>query len=89
MCRAAGIPTRVAVGLVYAEHLQGFGFHMWNEVLVDGRWVAIDPTLNQTEVDATHLKLDVTSFDGVSPYEVFLSVVHVFDKLELEPIEVR
>ncbi|MCA1686210.1 MAG: transglutaminase-like domain-containing protein [Planctomycetia bacterium] len=32
MCRAAGVPSRVVVGLVYAENLGGFGFHLWNEV---------------------------------------------------------
>ena len=89
MCRAAGIPARVVVGLLYADSLKGFGFHMWNEVYVNRRWVAIDAAFDQTSVDATHLKLADASLDGVSPFEPLLSVSQVFGKLTLEPIEIR
>ncbi len=89
MCRAAGVPARVAIGLVYSEDLRGFGYHMWNEVYVNNRWVAIDPMFRQSEVDATHIKLNDSSLDGVSPFEQFLDIVKVFNKLGLEPIEVR
>ena len=89
MCRAAGIPSRVVVGLLYVDALGGFGFHMWNEVHVNGRWVAVDAALRQVEVDATHLKLNTTDLDGVSPYAQFLDVVRVFDKLTLDPLAVR
>jgi hypothetical protein len=57
MARALGIPTRVVNGLAYSEQLQGFLFHSWAESLVEGRWVAVDPTFGQTIADATHLKL--------------------------------
>ena len=89
LCRAVGIPARVAIGLVYVDHLGGFGFHLWNEVYVNRRWVAIDAAFDQTEVDAVHLKLSDTSLAGVSPYEAFLPVVRVMNKLTLEPREVR
>ncbi len=89
MCRAAGIPTRVVTGLIYAELLNGFGFHMWNEVYVNGRWVAVDAAVGQTEVDATHLKLDSTSLNGISPFAAFLDVVRVEGKLRIEPIRVQ
>jgi Transglutaminase-like superfamily len=89
MCRAEGIPARVATGLVYANHLGGFGFHMWNEVYVNRRWVAIDSAFDESQVDAVHLKLSDTSLDGVSPFETFLSVSRVFGKLKIEAVEVR
>ena len=68
MCRAVGVPSRVVVGLVYVDDLDGFGFHMWDEVFVNHRWVAIDPTFDQTTVDAVHIKLSDTSLEGVSPF---------------------
>ena len=89
MCRASGVPSRVAVGLVYAETLGGFGFHMWNEVFVNHRWVAIDAAFDQDDVDAVHLKLADSSLDGVSPFEAFLPIVRVLGKMTIEPIEVR
>ena len=57
MARALGIPTRVVSGLAYSEELQGFLFHSWAESMVDGRWVAVDPTFGQPVADATHIKL--------------------------------
>jgi transglutaminase-like putative cysteine protease len=89
MCRAVGVPSRVVVGLVYSDSLGGFGFHMWNEVYVNRRWVAVDAAFDQTEVDAVHIKLADTSLDGVSPYEAFLPVVRVLGKMTLEPVELR
>lgn len=89
MCRAEGIPARVVTGLVYANHLGGFGFHMWNEVYVNRRWVAIDSAFNENQVDAVHIKLSDTSLDGVAPFETFLPVARVFGKLKLEAVEIR
>jgi hypothetical protein len=51
--RAAGLPTRVAVGAVYLDG--AFFYHAWCEVWL-GRWVSIDPALHQFPADATHLK---------------------------------
>ncbi len=89
MCRAQGIPARVVTGLVYANQLGGFGFHMWNEVYVNRRWVAIDSAFDESQVDAVHIKLSESSLDGVAPFETFLMVSRVFGKLKLEPVEVR
>jgi hypothetical protein len=55
--RAAKIPTRVVNGVVYSKNQQGFLYHSWAESLIDGRWMAVDPTLRQIPADATHIKL--------------------------------
>lgn len=60
MARAAGLPARIAVGLVYLHG--AFYYHAWPEVWLeeaDGRgvWLPVDPTLNQFPADATHLRL--------------------------------
>jgi hypothetical protein len=60
IARAAGIPTRLASGIVYANGK--FFYHAWAESWL-GDWVAIDPTLESSFVDATHIKFaqgDVT-----------------------------
>ena len=67
MCRAVGIPSRVVIGLVYVKKESGFGFHMWDEVYVNQRWVAIDPAWNESTVDASHIKIADSSLDGVAP----------------------
>jgi hypothetical protein len=89
LCRAAGIPTRCVVGLVYVDKFKGFGPHLWNEVYVNGRWVAIDATWDQAQVDATHIKIADSSLDGVAPFDAFLPVLRVVDKVKIEPVEIR
>jgi hypothetical protein len=89
MCRAQGVPARVVVGLLYVDDLGGFGFHLWNEVYINRRWVAIDATLEQDEVDAVHIKLSESSLDGVAPFETFLPIVRVLGKMTIEPEEIR
>lgn len=89
MCRAVGVPSRVVVGLIYVEKFGGFGYHLWNEVYVNRRWVAVDASFDQESVDAVHIKLSDASLDGVSPFEMFLPIVRVLGKLSLEPVEIR
>lgn len=54
LLRAAGIPARECVGLVYAR--DRFFYHAWTEAYL-GRWISMDATLNQMPTDATHIKL--------------------------------
>ncbi len=53
LARAAGIPTRMAAGIVYMKN--GFYYHAWPEVWL-GDWIAVDPTFNQFPADATHIR---------------------------------
>jgi len=56
LARAAGIPTRIAIGVVWSDDLEGFYYHAWPEVYVND-WVWMEPTLGQPVADATHVKL--------------------------------
>jgi transglutaminase-like putative cysteine protease len=60
MARSLGIPSRIAVGLVYIHG--AFYYHAWPEVYLDegsgrGLWLPVDPTLNEFPADGTHLRL--------------------------------
>ena len=67
LARAAGIPTKIVNGLVYSEDYGSFVYHAWPEVFV-GQWRALDPTLGQDRVDATHIKL--TENEGEDPFKL-------------------
>jgi hypothetical protein len=54
LARGAGIPARLAAGLVYTN--DAFYYHAWVECWV-GQWVPFDATLPTDFVDATHIKL--------------------------------
>lgn len=54
LARAIGIPTKIAVGVVYLD--KAFYYHAWNKVYL-GKWISVDPTFGQFPADATHIKL--------------------------------
>lgn len=58
LARAAGIPTREVSGLMYmGDSVRRFGGHAWNEVVLDGKWVPVDSTWDEVQIDATHVRL--------------------------------
>ncbi len=70
LARSIGLPTRMAIGVVWSADLDGFYYHAWPEVHVGG-WVPMDPTLGQTFADATHIKLlegGLTEWTALLPF---------------------
>jgi hypothetical protein len=53
LLRAAGIPAKVCVGLVYTR--DRFYYHAWNEVYL-GTWITADALMGQMPADVTHIK---------------------------------
>jgi hypothetical protein len=54
LLRAAGIPGRLCIGLVYTR--DKFYYHAWTEAYL-GKWISMDATLNQMPADASHVKI--------------------------------
>ncbi len=80
LARAAGLPTRMAGGIVYMEN--GFYYHAWPEIWI-GRWVAVDPTLGQFPADATHIRFVTGNLDRQT------GIVKLVGKLKVEVMEYR
>lgn len=58
LARAAGLPARQVSGLIYVgDELGFFGWHAWTQIVLDGRWVAVDASWNEPIADAAHLLL--------------------------------
>ncbi len=72
LCRAVGIPARVAVGFLYFQGI--WGGHMWAEVSLGGKWYALDGVLGQGSVDAGHLRLAADSLQSMAIEQAFKSV---------------
>lgn len=79
MCRAAGVPSRTAIGLVYADGRAGpiLGFHMWTEVSVNGQWVGLDATLGRGRVGPAHLKVSDHSWHETRSMTPLLPLMRV------------
>jgi transglutaminase-like putative cysteine protease len=77
LCRAVGIPSRTAIGLVYVNNLlgrPGLAFHMWTEVFVNGQWLGLDATLGRGSIGPGHIKITDHSWDGVISFTPLLPV---------------
>lgn len=83
LARAAGIPTRFVSGLVYLDG-KGFLYHSWAESLLQGHWVAVDPTYNQVPADPSHLKL----LEGNLP-EDMAPIIAIIGRIKINVLEAK
>lgn len=79
LARAAGIPTKIYVGLI---NLYGdaYWYHAWCAVWL-GTWIPVDPTFNQFPADLYHLKLKEGELSEQA------KVLRVVGKLRIEILE--
>lgn len=92
LLRADGIPSRVVTGLIYADQFAGsrgiFGYHMWAQALIDGKWVDYDATLPQ-RYDATHITIATSSLaDDQNMMTDLAALIPLMGRLEIDVIEV-
>lgn len=80
LARAAGIPARIQAGLVYQEGK--FFYHAWAQVYL-GKWISVDPVLNQIPADAAHIRLMTGDLDRQ------LAIGKVIGRLKVEILEAR
>ncbi len=78
LLRAAGVPARISVGLVYLR--ERFFYHAWVEAYT-GQWITLDPTLNQMPADATHISLLKGNIDKQ------VEIMALIGKLKIEVID--
>jgi len=58
LARSHSIPARPVYGIAYKNDRQpGFMFHSWNQIYLEGQWISVDATWNQSPADATHISL--------------------------------
>ncbi len=80
MCRANAIPSRTALGLVYAPGQSGkpfLAYHMWFEAFVNGDWVALDATLGKGSVGPGHIKITDAHWHEERTFAPLLPVLRV------------
>ena len=79
LARAAGIPARTVVGVVY---LRGaFYYHAWSEVWL-GDWISLDSVLNQFPADVTHIRFIEGEIDRQ------IDILQLIGNLKIEVLEV-
>jgi transglutaminase-like putative cysteine protease len=85
LCRAAGIPSRVAMGFEYLAGI--WGGHAWTEVWIEGDWYPLDATNGLGYVDPLHLPTARLSMkDGAG--EEFIQLLAGMGDIEIDVVEV-
>jgi cytochrome c-type biogenesis protein CcmH/NrfG len=93
LARALGIPTRVAIGLIYVpngdSNLGRFVYHMWDEIYLSdrdyGEWVPIDATNPEPMPDATHIKIADSALSSTSDLMMLTqNVVALMGKMKID-----
>ncbi|MFA5422881.1 MAG: transglutaminase-like domain-containing protein [Phycisphaerae bacterium] len=91
MCRAAGIPARVVVGVAYVDEFMGnkdvFGGHAWTEVFIGNRWVGLDSAFRGSGrggYDAGHIALA----SGSGELEDYFGLLFNLGQFEIEDVKV-
>jgi hypothetical protein len=79
LLRAAGIPSRVEVGLVYVGG--AFYYHAWVGFYLGGKWISADPTFGQVIADPTHVKLEYGGFENQA------KLYRVINKLQISVLD--
>ena len=91
MCRAVEIPSRTALGLVYVDQSANaiLGFHMWMEVMIDGKWRGLDPIFGLKGLTPGHIKICDHSWKNTQTLAPLLPVLRVMGKLQAVILEVE
>lgn len=93
LLRGAGIGSRLVSGLIYVRSFAGerdiFGYHMWTQALIGGRWVDLDATLSGARFDAAHIALATASASGAetSVLQEMAQTLPLMDRLEIRVLE--
>lgn len=83
--RAVSIPSKMVSGVI---HFDGrFAYHVWVEVWTGEGWYALDSTVGDGSVDATHIKLAESAVPGGSVSDLTVGVLEMFEKLNIRTIE--
>lgn len=93
MLRAAGIPSRLVSGLVYTQAFAGaedvFGYHVWTQAHVNGRWIDLDATIGGTPFDAAHIALSSTAMREGEFVNAMVEIAPLIGALRIEVEEIR
>ncbi len=84
--RKAGIPARCVIGIVMGDN--AFGYHMWCEVKLNGKWYGVDPTLNQLNPDPTHIRIDDFEVSVSTIKNVYKVILPLIKSLSIKPLKI-
>lgn len=90
--RLAGFPSRVVVGLAYVPLFGAqqdiYGYHMWTQFYIDGRWLDYDAALRETECSPARIAMAVSSMQNAGMAELTLPMIKKIGAIQMEIVSV-
>lgn len=86
--RISGLPSRVVAGIAYVP-LFGkqddiFGYHMWTQFYIDGRWVDVDAALRETECSPARIAFAVSSLKNAGMADLSLPLINKIGAIDMK-----
>lgn len=93
LARINGLPSRVVVGLAYVpifgKQDDIFGYHMWTQVYIDGRWLDIDAALRETVCSPIRLAFATSSLKSAGLAELSLPLLDKIGAIDIDVLEIE
>ncbi len=91
--RLNGLPSRVAVGLAYVpvfgKQEDIFGYHMWTQFFIDGRWIDVDAALRETDCSPARIAFAVSSLKNAGLADLSLPLITKLGGIDLDILEIE
>ncbi|MCI0340222.1 MAG: transglutaminase-like domain-containing protein [Planctomycetales bacterium] len=89
LLRAAGVPARLAGGLLYGR--DDLAYHLWVEAWLGSAWIPLDPTRPTGLADAARIRFGSAGLgEGQGgPEDALVGVGFVIPRLDVEVVEAR
>ncbi len=87
------LPSRVVVGLAYVPVFGGqddiFGYHMWTQFYIDGRWIDVDAALKETVCSPTRIAFAASSLKNTGLADLSLPLLFKIGAIDIDILEVE
>ncbi len=90
--RINGLPSRVAVGIAYVPVFGGqddiFGYHLWTQFYIEGKWVDFDAALRESDCSPIRITFAVSSLKNSGVADLSLPLIGKIGAFDLEILEI-
>ncbi len=91
--RIAGLPSRVAVGLAYVpifgKGRDIFGYHMWTQFFIDGRWIDFDAALRETDCSPIRIAFATSSLKNAGLADLSLPLLSKIGAIDIDVVKIE
>lgn len=91
--RLNGLPARVAVGVVYLPTFGGqknvFGYHMWTQFFIDGRWIDFDAALRESQCSPIRIAFATSSLKNTGLADLSLPLLSKIGAIDIDILEIE